>query len=77
MQSEGTRSMGVMSKSGHFIGEVRIKLFEGGVSTHAVRKIGRKIGPIVSGGGVVIDYFNAKRLMLITSRTPDPVMVKA
>ena len=24
-----------------------------------------------------IDYVNAKRLMLITSRTPDPVMVKA
>ena len=31
----------------HFVGEVGIKLLEGGDSTHAVGKIGRKIGPIV------------------------------
>ena len=30
------------------------------------------------GGGLgLLDYCYAKRLMLITSRTPDPVMVKA
>jgi hypothetical protein len=44
---------------------------------HAVEKIGQKLAQLFEAGGVGIDYFNAKRLMLITSRTPDPVMVKA
>ena len=33
--------------------------------------------PSFRGGGGGWDYCYAKRLMLITSRTPDPVMVKA
>jgi hypothetical protein len=43
---------------------------------HAVKKLGKKLAQLFEAGGG-IDYFNAKRLMLITSRTPDPVMVKA
>ena len=39
------------------------------------KKLGKKLAQLFEAGG--IDYFNAKRLMLITSRTPDPVMVKA
>jgi hypothetical protein len=43
---------------------------------HAVEKNWAKNWPnCLRWGG--IDYLNAKRLMLITSRTPDPVMVKA